>query len=79
MRYFTSILLTSLLLAPIAVAIPTQAQVNPSTSSKVALTEELSPFNLAYLAYQGNSEWWSLNQCSGLRSTHRSRPHAGGS
>jgi hypothetical protein len=53
MRYFKSILLTSLLLAPIAVAIPTQAQVNPSTSSKVSLTEELSPFNLAYLAYQG--------------------------
>jgi hypothetical protein len=33
--------------------IPAQAQVNLSTTQQVALKDELSPFNLAYLAYQG--------------------------
>jgi hypothetical protein len=53
MRYFTSILLTSLLLSANTLAIPAQAQVNPSTTQQVALADELSPFTLAYLAYQG--------------------------
>lgn len=52
MRYFASIFLASLLAASTFV-IPTQAQATLSMNSTVSQTDELGPFNLAYLAYQG--------------------------